>query len=233
MGLIAWCVRCIPGLSILALLSLIFCALGDPLQWPWWSSETYSSNGTGHRHTSGGRHPPSDFLTPSQLFFVGYTVLIHLLALGFPLRLCWAVWHINREIRSAIAQNSSSYRQSGIRPLTRTVGSPGASLSHIETTRRDSSSRSSSSSGESRSRSDSLGMVVHAILLPNYKEDIDTLRETLEVLASHAQARISYDVSVGFFASAPLDQPCALSSIVRSLTVMCFEGILGDGGERP
>jgi hypothetical protein len=27
--------------------------------------------------------------------------------------------------------------------------------------------------------------VLHAIILPNYKEDIDTLRETLDVLACH------------------------------------------------
>lgn len=37
--------------------------------------------------------------------------------------------------------------------------------------------------------------VVHAIIIPNYKEDVDGLRETLGVLASHPQARVSYDVS--------------------------------------
>ena len=37
--------------------------------------------------------------------------------------------------------------------------------------------------------------VIHAIIIPNYKEDVDGLRETLDVLASHPQARSSYDVS--------------------------------------
>lgn len=37
--------------------------------------------------------------------------------------------------------------------------------------------------------------VIHAIIIPNYKEDVDGLRETLDVLASHPQARLSYDVS--------------------------------------
>lgn len=37
--------------------------------------------------------------------------------------------------------------------------------------------------------------VIHAIIVPNYKEEMDTLRETLEVLASHPQARETYDVS--------------------------------------
>lgn len=37
--------------------------------------------------------------------------------------------------------------------------------------------------------------VIHAIVIPNYKEEVDSLRETLDVLASHPQARNSYDVS--------------------------------------
>jgi hypothetical protein len=37
-------------------------------------------------------------------------------------------------------------------------------------------------------------LIVHAIILPNYKEEMETLRETLEVLASHQLARSSYEV---------------------------------------
>jgi antirestriction protein len=36
--------------------------------------------------------------------------------------------------------------------------------------------------------------LIHAIILPNYKEDMDTLKETLEVMASHQFARSSYEV---------------------------------------
>jgi hypothetical protein len=221
MGLAAWGVRCVPGLSICCLVSIVLCTLGDPRRWLGWSGEKYGGGrkGNGFHGGPAERHDPSDILTPAQLFIVFYTVLVHLLALGFPLRLCWAIWQLNRETKSVIAQYGSSYRQSGIRSLTRTIGSPGASLSHIETTRGDSSSRSSSSSGETRIRSDSLGMVVHAILLPNYKEDIDTLRETLEVLASHAQARTSYDVRMMF------DNHCRAGSvengILRCLPLTC------------
>ncbi|KAF9770723.1 hypothetical protein IL306_011665 [Fusarium sp. DS 682] len=39
--------------------------------------------------------------------------------------------------------------------------------------------------------------VVHAIIIPNYKEELDTLRETLDVLSSHPQAHYSYDVYLG------------------------------------
>jgi hypothetical protein len=34
----------------------------------------------------------------------------------------------------------------------------------------------------------------HAIILPNYMEELDTLRETLSVLASHARASQQYEV---------------------------------------
>ncbi|CZT48348.1 uncharacterized protein RSE6_09029 [Rhynchosporium secalis] len=36
--------------------------------------------------------------------------------------------------------------------------------------------------------------LVHAIILPNYMEDMDTLRETLDILASHSLARSSYEI---------------------------------------
>jgi len=36
--------------------------------------------------------------------------------------------------------------------------------------------------------------IIHAIILPNYMEDIGTLRETLEVLASHRKAKLQYEV---------------------------------------
>ncbi|KAH9222531.1 hypothetical protein DL95DRAFT_505508 [Leptodontidium sp. 2 PMI_412] len=36
--------------------------------------------------------------------------------------------------------------------------------------------------------------IVHAIILPNYKENMDTLRETLHILASHSLARSSHEI---------------------------------------
>jgi hypothetical protein len=68
------------------------------------------------------------------------------------------------------------------------------------TSSRDISSTSSSEAGdvEPESFADAdiaPDRVIHAIVIPNYKEENDTLRETLEVLASHPQARNTYDVS--------------------------------------
>jgi hypothetical protein len=40
-------------------------------------------------------------------------------------------------------------------------------------------------------------LILHTVILFNYKEDMDTLKETLLVLASHPQAKSSYEVSNG------------------------------------
>jgi hypothetical protein len=40
------------------------------------------------------------------------------------------------------------------------------------------------------------GTTMHAILLPNYKEDIETLSDTLRVLSAHPMAERAYDVSI-------------------------------------
>lgn len=39
-----------------------------------------------------------------------------------------------------------------------------------------------------------MGAINHMIMLPAYKEDIDTLQETLDVFASHEQAKSDYHV---------------------------------------
>jgi len=36
--------------------------------------------------------------------------------------------------------------------------------------------------------------ILHAIVIPNYTEDLDTLRETLSVLARHPRAQQQYEV---------------------------------------
>lgn len=37
--------------------------------------------------------------------------------------------------------------------------------------------------------------VKHIIIIPQYKEELDTMFETLDVLASHSMARLNYTVS--------------------------------------
>ncbi|UNI21027.1 hypothetical protein JDV02_007058 [Purpureocillium takamizusanense] len=55
--------------------------------------------------------------------------------------------------------------------------------------------------------------IIHVIIIPNYKEELDTLRETLEVLASHPQAHYSYDIYLGMEQREVNAEPKALGLI--------------------
>lgn len=111
------------------------------------------------------------------------------------MRACWAVEDLTRSLKKvALNKQLSEFKFSHARRLSST------SLSSAETL---TSSKASSASSEAEDIE--LGYytdagveqekILHAIIIPNYKENIDDLRETLDVLASHPQARSTYDVS--------------------------------------
>ena len=185
MGFVNWFCRCIPGLSITVWALVAFLALGDRLSfWPHSAIPPSGRQGLLHH------------LTYLQLVYIGYSVLAHLLAcLAFPLRLCWAVWNITGEVKQAefeaaegdrdVDSDSESEKSLSLLAGFKDVSTPDNPLSRVGTPKVP-----SLHDGEE----DVKEAVVHAIILPSYKEDIDTLRETLAVLASHRLARLSYDV---------------------------------------
>lgn len=132
--------------------------------------------------------------------FAYYCLFIHVLVSMFPIRSCWSIWDLTRSLKKiarskALKDIKMSHRRRG--------SSTSLSSSETLTSSRDGSAFSSSASSEAGdadlepfndgdAEPDS---VIHAIVIPNYKEEVDTLRETLEVLASHPQARCAYDVS--------------------------------------
>jgi hypothetical protein len=130
-------------------------------------------------------------------FFAWYCLFIHFLVFVFPLRSCWAVFSITRSLRQAQRSKALRALKFGHR---RRGSSTSLSSSETLTSSRDVSSTSSSEAGDLDIERYADGdiapdRVIHAIVIPNYKEEIETLRETLEVLASHSQARNTYDVS--------------------------------------
>ncbi|EJT72757.1 hypothetical protein GGTG_09614 [Gaeumannomyces tritici R3-111a-1] len=124
-----------------------------------------------------------------------YCLLIHVLVFSFSSRINWSLWDITRGVRKvshnkALKDFKFAHRRRG----------SATSLSSSETL---TSSRASSTSCSEAGDLDiefctdgdvAPDHVIHAIIIPNYKEEVDTLRETLEVLASHPQARNCYDV---------------------------------------
>lgn len=164
MAVLDWIVRCIPGLSILCLLVVAECAL-QVVQ-------------TG---LIGLRYPPG--LIPSrnpvfaQIIFCTYSLILHVLAFLFPIRLCRSVWQASNaigEVRNA-------------RP-----GSAGSGKAKLEDVP---SFNYVSASAEEQDVKENSSETIMVIMVPSYKEDIGVLEDTLNVLASHPLASRSYDVS--------------------------------------
>jgi len=141
--------------------------------------------------------------TNSQLFLAFYTIAAHVLGLTFPLRLCWSCWTLTKRLKAAASQSPHAAR----RYLKQHRKLSEGALYH-EGYDSSSSSTSSSLSSECKDeftseKAEDEDLVLHAIILPNYKEDMETLKETLEVLASHPQAKSSYEVRRALVKSVP------------------------------
>jgi hypothetical protein len=157
MSLVRWATRCIPGISVLALLALIECAL-----------QVVQTSFIGLTYPTGLTKRTNPIV--AQFIFSTYTIALHILALFFPLRLCRAVWTATSAIQQAQYES-------------------GNFISNKEKDNDGSSPKLRSTGGE--------GDIIHAIIIPIYKEELETLEDTLSVLASHPAARAMYDVSGG------------------------------------
>jgi len=184
----SWCIQRVANLSLIALLGLMFLAF-----WP--AAKSDDDTREDSRKPERGRHHHfRPQITNSQLALVYYTILIHILGLIFPVRLCWATRSVIKNLKSAQYQTTRRRRPSPKVQFSTTESDLGyedsitseCSESEIEMVSESSFTTDSEYEDE---------LLVHTIILPNYKEEMDTLRETLEVLASHQLARSSYEVS--------------------------------------
>jgi hypothetical protein len=176
----------VPGFSILILLALILVAFPEITQWssniPWPGKvKTPTSD---HGSTKGPLP-----LSIAQKIFVGYSLLVHTNAVTFVLRLVWALHRVCRETRAVLRRRPATKSFAGPAgvltpfadsPLSTPDASPMVPAVNIDLGRLE--------EGED-------GEVVHAIILPNYCEGMDTLETTLKVLASHPRAATQYEVS--------------------------------------
>lgn len=164
MALLDWVVRCLPGLSILGVLIVSETAL-QVVQ----------------TAVIGLSYPPG--LIPSrnpvfaQTLFCAYSLLLHILAFLFPLRLCRAVWQATNAIKEA-----RNARPGGSCPGKVKLEEDALDFSQV------------SSSSQQQDKEATSNDTINAIMVPSYKEDIGVLEDTLNVLASHALAHQTYDV---------------------------------------
>ena len=196
MGFLYWFCRCIPALSLLGWIFISYQALCGV--WPWLSSTTSYTFDSQLRLFGANVW---------ELLYVVYSVVGHLCAcVIFPARLCWSVWQLTSEVRRARAEAAELARPYAESEASSSGGTTGSSTLVDDKSSMVSLSASNASLATpdttiSRVSTPKIGnfdelaeSVVHAIILPSYKEDMDTMRETLSVLASHVLAKTSYDV---------------------------------------
>lgn len=210
MSIFTWCSRRAGGLAMLVTIALSYWVISNELD--------AGRHDYKYQSTNSLSAPPS--YDPKRggnwvKIFSYYCLLIHFLVFVFPLRSCWAVFTITRSLRKAARTRALRDIKFGHR---RRGSSTSLSSSETLTSSRDISSTSSSEAGdldpECYADADiAPDRIIHAIVIPNYKEENDTLRETLEVLASHPQARNTYDVSLVLPALRPAMPPG-----------LCFDG---------
>jgi hypothetical protein len=124
-------------------------------------------------------------LNLAQKIFILYSILVHLNTLLFTGRLSWALSYAFAQTSKVLKRRdhslSGAWKQSGPleNPFSTAMNKKSPRVSVAEVAEE----------------------VTHAIIIPNYNEDIDTLRETLDVLARHPRARSQYEVG-----TSPSDQ---------------------------
>ncbi|KAI1845255.1 hypothetical protein JX265_005409 [Neoarthrinium moseri] len=193
-ALFNWCTRRAGGLAMISTIFLSY----------WVISKEAASSGYGYNLMHLHHSTPTAAASSGSggwwtLGFAYYCLFIHILVFLFPIRACWSIFDITRTLKKtarskALRDIKLSHRRRG--------SSTSLSSSETLTSSRDGSTTSSEAGDleiEQYTDGDSLAIdnVVHAIIIPNYKEEVDTLRETLDVLASHPQARHSYDIYLG------------------------------------
>ena len=105
-----------------------------------------------------------DEATRSQLILSVYAVFLHVLSIVFPARVCWAMGDVIKKVKETASSTDKSEKR---KSQTVKIG---------------------------KGKSTTFQVPIFVVIIPAYKEEMETLEETIKVLASHAQARSSYHV---------------------------------------
>jgi hypothetical protein len=208
--MIRWLSRCIPGLSTLFLIALLVFAFGDveaPQRLPLQISQEEKC----HLQSLANFDLSPHRLRFSQQIFILYTLLVHIDTALFAVRLFFSIIVVKKKIRATLLRRDdlpSGFYSEGI-------------LNHTDTQELNLRPSRRDSITVKLDQSSSAIEVIHAIVLPNYQEDIDTMRMTLAVLATHPRAATHYEVST-------------VNSSLRFQTLTLFSiflGLLGYGAK--
>jgi hypothetical protein len=184
-----WTCKRVPGISLFLWVFVCYMAFSPRIPSPFWSA---AANAAAREQYDWTR------LNSWEWTYIAYSVGAHVCAcILFQIRLIWSICHMTNEVRLAkyeatevtrpYADSEASSSADDKQSLISLAGSTNSSFSGP--------SESRASTPRTASFDDIAENVTHLIIIPNYKEDMDTMRETLSVLASHVLARSSYDVS--------------------------------------
>lgn len=182
-----WLFRCAPWLTSATVVTVTYLAFRAPVD-----SIRHDPVVGGRKHfdcasiaDAGSKEclPPS-VLTYPQLFYLAYNYLVHLQMFLFCPQLCIALWYVTKKMRETQSRTPSKVEA---------VGTPVQDGSLSPKSKEEFSPVVAPAMHRAGSPEE---QIVHAIIVPNYKEDIGTLRETLMVFASHQQAKSQYEVSL-------------------------------------
>jgi hypothetical protein len=198
--MLQWLSRCVPGICTILLVVLLSYAFGDIEHCPPWlaTRPAYRSRCTPYELK---KSDPPPKLKTSQLIFIVYTIIVHVDTLAFALRLCLSFVLVNSRIKACLQRrhdepNTRCYAEAyddcpQTFGLSRT-NSPDLLLNGVP--KRLSRTPSPDLLVPKADQPIETGEVIHAIIIPNYGEEVDTLKMTLAVLASHRRARTQYEV---------------------------------------
>lgn len=173
-----WASRCLPGFSIIALIVLLRLTSSDAVAFWKWKGSSPSSP----KDQPGSQPHP---LNMAQHLFVVYTVLVHVSMFAFTTRLAWAIFSATWKTKEVLQRRKVEHPRVSV--------DKDKWLSDTSTLTDTDSDVSDPLMSDAAHDSDGLE-VIHAIIVPNYCEDLHTLRTTLDVLASHPRARTQYEV---------------------------------------
>ncbi|KAI1760979.1 glycosyl transferase family group 2-domain-containing protein [Hypoxylon sp. FL1150] len=197
-SLFAWCSRRAGGLAMITTIALSYWVISKEATTSQYDYK-YMSQDSLSRPSHSISTSTSEGAGVWTVIFAYYCLLIHILVFAFPMRSCWAMVDITSGMKKAA--RSKSLKDFKLSHRRRGSSTSLSSSETLTSSKEDSlpSSATTSEAGDIESELYTDGdiepdRIIHAIVIPNYKEEVDSLRETLDVLASHSQARYCYDI---------------------------------------
>ncbi|KAK3078183.1 hypothetical protein LTS18_008228, partial [Coniosporium uncinatum] len=172
-----WLYRCAPGLSLIIIVFFIIDAFSAPA--PALVDCSFSNSFLTFPAPNVLLRRCVAGMTLSQIFLVSYTLICHLVLVMFGMRLSWSLYHVTTNIKRV-----RKARIMGIDTMH-----PKAQHLDLERYGREDTGTKAQE-------------IVHAIIIPNYMEDVGTLKTTLAVLASHPRA-CQYEIYLAMEAREP------------------------------